>query len=109
MAGELLAERFKIINIYLSAEVLGCTLVIYDVAATVLGISLPPFFTPTVLAIGTDSGDSVHVNVEIGFKPFGRIINYQGMVKVVPMKTWNSDFVNCLKIALPIYLAFQCK
>ncbi|MET3979548.1 hypothetical protein ABIB62_002133 [Mucilaginibacter sp. UYP25] len=82
MDGDLLVERFKIINIYLSAEVLGGTLVIYDVAATVLGISLPPFFTPTVLAIGKDSGDSVHVNVEIAFKPFGRIINYQGTVKV---------------------------
>jgi hypothetical protein len=78
----LLVERFKVVNIYLCAEVVDGDLIIYDAAATVLGIALPPFFTPTVMAIGKDVGEKVSVNVEIGFKPFGRIINYQGLVKV---------------------------
>lgn len=81
LSGGLLAERFKVVNIYMCAEVRNGDLVIYDAASTVLGIAMPPFFTPTVMAIGKDVGDSVSVNVEIGFKPFGRIINYQGLVK----------------------------
>gem|GEM_PF-861771 len=78
-----LIERFKVVNIYLSAKVVNGNLVIYDAASTVMGIAMPPFFTPTVTATGEDAGDSILINVEIGFKPFGRIINYQGLVKSI--------------------------
>lgn len=83
LAGGFLVERFKVVNIYLKAEVTNGDLIIYDAAATILGIALPPFFTPSVMASGKDVGDRVHVDVEIGFKPFGRIINYQGLVKTM--------------------------
>ncbi|NCD69895.1 DUF4166 domain-containing protein [Mucilaginibacter agri] len=79
----LLVERFKIVNIYLLARVTTVgDLIIYDAAATIMGIAMPPFFTPTVYATGKDVGDSVLIDVEISFKPFGRIINYNGLVKV---------------------------
>ena len=79
----LLVERFKVVNIYLQAQVTDDgDLIIYDVASTVMGIAMPPFFTPTVYATGKDVGDSVLIDVEISFKPFGRIINYNGLVKI---------------------------
>lgn len=78
-----LVERFKVINVYLTAQVVNGDLTIKDAAATVLGIPMPPFFTPTVYAAGTDTGDGIMIDVEIGFKPFGRIINYRGVVKIV--------------------------
>jgi len=81
LENEFLVERFKGIKIYLSAQVVEGNLIIYDVVSTVLGFPMPPFFTPTVLATGADEDDGVLVNVEIGFKPFGRIINYCGIVK----------------------------
>lgn len=85
LANGWLVERFKVVNIYLSAKVINGDLIIYDAATTFLGIAMPPFFTPTVMAIGKDVGDSMLVDVEIGFKPFGRIVNYRGLVKAVPV------------------------
>jgi hypothetical protein len=81
LADGFLVERFKIVNIYLAAQVISGDLIIYDAATTVLGIPMPPFFTPTVTATGKDVGDSIHIDVEIGLKPFGRMINYNGLVK----------------------------
>lgn len=87
LANGLLTERFKVVNIYLYAEVVSGDLIIYDAAATIFGMPFPPFFTPTVMAVGTDVGDKISVDVEIGFKPFGRIINYQGLVKAHEVAT----------------------
>jgi hypothetical protein len=81
LEGGYLVERFKVVEIYLDAKVEDGELIIFDVASTVMGISMPPFFTPKVWATGRDEGDGVLVNVEIGFKPFGRIINYWGVVR----------------------------
>lgn len=81
LEGEFLVERFKIVRIYLTADVNDGDLIIYDVASTILFIPMPPFLTPTVRATGKDVDDGVAIEVEIGFKPFGRIINYKGVVR----------------------------
>lgn len=78
-----LVERFKGMNIYLDARVENGNLEISDVYSTIIGISMPGFLTPVVYATGAESDGQIEINVDIGFKPFGRIINYFGKVKIV--------------------------
>jgi hypothetical protein len=80
-----LVERFKIVRIYLTAQVTDGDLIIVDAASTIMWISMPPFFTPIVFATGKDIGDGIAIEVEIGFRPFGRIVNYSGIVKISQM------------------------
>ncbi|MEP6610454.1 MAG: DUF4166 domain-containing protein [Mucilaginibacter sp.] len=80
LEGRYLVEKFQVVHIYLTGEVVNGDLIIADAYSTILGIPMPPFLTPAVLATGKDAGDGVEINVEIGFNPFGRIINYSGVV-----------------------------
>ena len=87
MEGEYIAERFRGMELLLKLSVVDGNLVISDVSSTVMGIPMPPFFTPTGLATEKDAGDGVAVNVDIGFKPFGRVINYSGTIKPVEKRS----------------------
>lgn len=79
-----IVEKFGPVEIYLKAEVINGNLIIQDVTASVIHIPFPPFFSPRVYAIGRDKDDGVEVDVDISFFPFGRIIRYSGLVRVIP-------------------------
>jgi small multidrug resistance pump len=82
LEGQYLIERFKIVHIYLSAEVVAHDLIIRDVYASLLGMPMPPFLTPSVFARGHQVGEEIEIEVDVHFKPFGRIIHYTGKVKI---------------------------
>lgn len=77
-----LVEKFGVITMYLQAQVQNGNLIIKDVHSSLLGIPLPPFFTPEVIATGEDKDGGVLVDVDIKFYPVGRLIRYSGVVRV---------------------------
>lgn len=82
LEGGFLVEKFKFLKIHLGFSVKNKSLEIFDVFTTIYGIPLPPFFSPSVNAIGTETQEGIYINVDIVFKPIGRIINYSGFVNL---------------------------
>lgn len=81
--GKFLVEKFKFVRIYLKYKIENESLEIYDSHTTVLGIAMPPFFTPRVVASGIEDNNKININVDIWFFPLGRIIKYSGTVEMV--------------------------
>jgi len=78
-----LVEKFGLVHLYLLTSVENNNLHITDCYASIFGIPFPPFFTPKVIAFGKDSDIGMYVDIDIKIYPFGRIIHYFGVVKIV--------------------------
>ena len=80
LEGDYIVERFQGMNISLLVRAENGNLIMKDVASTIFGIPLPPFFTPVINASVTEAGKGVSVSIEVRFRPFGRIIRYSGVI-----------------------------
>jgi hypothetical protein len=78
-----LAERFGPLVIFLQPLVVKGALEITDVRSALLGVPLPPFFTPNVWARGIDNGAGIDIVVRVSCSPFGILVEYEGNVAVV--------------------------
>jgi hypothetical protein len=74
-----LAERFGPLVLYIQPRVVAGALEITDVRSTLLGVPLPPLFSPRVWAHGADSGAAVEVVVRISCA-LGLLVEYSGIV-----------------------------
>lgn len=79
--GDYIAERIMGMDLWLKAEMIDGSLHINGISATILGMPMPPFLSPVAKGIEKASADGISVNVDFSIKPFGRIINYSGVIR----------------------------